>query len=971
MKAIGIVARKELRTYFDSPVALIFLAVFLLASLFAVFGYSGFFARNIADVRPLFAWLPLLLIFLVAAITMRQWAEERKMGTLEVLLTLPVRTSDLILGKFIAGVLLVGVALALTLPLPLMVARLGDLDLGPVVGGYLGAMLVGATYLAIGLCVSARTDNQVVSLMITLLIGGGLYLLGSDPVTQLFGNTGSELLRDLGSGSRFQSIERGVIDVRDLAYYGSVAAFFLLLNAYFLESERVDAAAREGGRQLARRRLVLGLAGANLLVLNLWLAPINTIRVDLTEGGEYSISGVTRQTLRELGDPLRIRGYFSQRNHPLLAPLVPQIEDLLDEYEIAGDGRVSVEIIDPNRDEAIEEEIGERYGIRSVPFRVSDRHQQAVVNAFFHLVVEYGDQFEVLSFAELIDVHYDESEIDVRLKNLEYDLTRTIKRVSQNFQNIESLFALLPESATLTAYVTPETMPSDFADKPEQVRSLAADLVESSGGKLRFEEVDPSGDPQLAQRLADELDVRPLAVDLFGRQTFYLDLVLQAGPKTEHISVLSAADEGELRRAMEAAVRRVTPGQLKVVGLYTDIPDAPPPNPQLPPQLQPPPPQPDYRGLSELLGEDYDVQPVDPSDGVIRDDIDVLIVGKPGALDETSKFAFDQFLMRGGKLIALAGRYTIDPHRGGLQVQPHPTAFYELLESWGVSAPMALVMDEQNAAFPIPVSETRGGFRLQRIRLLPYPFFPDIRRDGFAEDAAALVGLQGVTMPWASPLEVTPNEAVEAQVLLQTSPGSWQDTSGSIEPDFTRHPESGFAVGAPQERQTVAVALSGRIPSHYAERPSPLFTAKDDEEPVPDAEPDATGRTLKQSLPDARLVVLGSAEMTSDLMLQLAAQPGGEMHRGNLQLIQNLVDWSTEDTALLQIRSSGAFARTLRPLADGEAPRWEWGTYTACLLLLGIVVWTPRARSRSRTPIAIPPELIAVRDADARGEEAQ
>src|SRR5690606_27606551 len=137
----------------------------------------------LADVRPLFEWLPLLLIFLVSAVTMRMWAEERRAGTLEVLLTLPVRTRDLVLGKFLAGVTLTALALALTLPLPLVVGTLGPLDPGPVIGGYVGALLLGALYVAIGLCVSSRTDNQVVSLMTTLVLGGLAYVVGSDALT--------------------------------------------------------------------------------------------------------------------------------------------------------------------------------------------------------------------------------------------------------------------------------------------------------------------------------------------------------------------------------------------------------------------------------------------------------------------------------------------------------------------------------------------------------------------------------------------------------------------------------------------------------------------------------------------------------------------------------------------------------------------------------------------------------------------
>src|SRR3546814_7772985 len=136
------------------------------SDLFVFFWVETFFARNIADVRPLFEWMPLLLLFLVSALTMRLWSEERRSGTLEFLLTSPVRPASLVLGKFLACLGLVAIALALTLPLPLTVAQLGPLDWGPVAGGYLATLCLAAAYIAIGLSVSARTDNQIVSLIV-------------------------------------------------------------------------------------------------------------------------------------------------------------------------------------------------------------------------------------------------------------------------------------------------------------------------------------------------------------------------------------------------------------------------------------------------------------------------------------------------------------------------------------------------------------------------------------------------------------------------------------------------------------------------------------------------------------------------------------------------------------------------------------------------------------------------------------
>ena len=366
------VARKELRAYFGSPLALIFIGVFLAATLFLFFWAETFFARNIADVRPLFRWMPVLMVLLVATLTMRQWSEEQRAGTLEVLLTLPVRTTHLALGKFVAVVILLATALVLTLSIPVTVELLGDLDWGPAIGGYLGVLLMGSAYAAIGLFVSSRTDNQIVSLILTVLLGGLLYLVGTETVTVFAGGGVSEILRGIGSGSRFESIERGVIDLRDIVYYGSVAALFLALNVVSLETKRWS---RGADAAPMRRGAVIGvvLIGINLLLLNVWLFPLAGLRVDLTAQREYSLTAPTKDVISNLEEPLLLRGYISDRTHPLLEPLVPTIRDLLREYEIASRGKIEAEVVDPRTDEAIEAEANRSYGIQSTPFTIRER----------------------------------------------------------------------------------------------------------------------------------------------------------------------------------------------------------------------------------------------------------------------------------------------------------------------------------------------------------------------------------------------------------------------------------------------------------------------------------------------------------------------------------------------------------------------------------------------------------------------
>ena len=275
------VAKKELRGYFNSAVAVIFLAAFLTVTLYTFFWREKFFARGLADLRPLFEWMPKLLIIVVSALAMRLWADERRAGTLEILLTLPVPRWKLVVGKFVAGMILLAIALGLTLELPITIAKLGNLDLGPVIGGYFAALLLSAAYLAIGMCVSAATDNQIVAFVGTAFVCGLIYAVGGDGT--------SALGRQLGTGARFESVARGVLDLRDLAYYGSIVAVGIAVNVLLLDRLTWSRGPRTRNRRLGAL-LATGLILANALALNFWLAPIGRARIDLTQSGAYSLS---------------------------------------------------------------------------------------------------------------------------------------------------------------------------------------------------------------------------------------------------------------------------------------------------------------------------------------------------------------------------------------------------------------------------------------------------------------------------------------------------------------------------------------------------------------------------------------------------------------------------------------------------------------------------------------------------------
>ncbi len=236
MSGIKAVFKRELMGYFNSPIAYIFMVVFLLSASWLFF--RGYFLYGQADLRPFFALLPWMFLFFVPAVSMRLWAEERKMGTAEILLTLPVRDGEVIVGKFLAGLTLVSLTVLLEFPLVLLTAYLGNLDPGPVIGGFLGSVFLGAAYLAIGMFISSLTENQIIAFIVGVVACFALFIIGENFVLLTAPTSIAPLLRSLGLGAHFESIGRGVIDSRDVIYYVSVTAFFLFLNQQVLSGRR-------------------------------------------------------------------------------------------------------------------------------------------------------------------------------------------------------------------------------------------------------------------------------------------------------------------------------------------------------------------------------------------------------------------------------------------------------------------------------------------------------------------------------------------------------------------------------------------------------------------------------------------------------------------------------------------------------------------------------------------------------------
>ena len=237
------VARRELGGYFATPVAVVFIVIFLVLQGVLTFNMGNFFDRDQADLQPFFQFIPWVFLLLVPAITMRLWAEERRLGTIELLLTLPLRQSEAVIGKFLAAWAFCAVALALTVPFWITVNVLGRPDNGVIACGYLGGLLVAGAFLSVGAALSAATKNQVIAFVLGLAVCFA-FAVASYPVVTDFISHSSPALADFARRisvlDRYTSFTRGEIELRDVIYFASFIGFWLFLNTVIVEHRKAD-----------------------------------------------------------------------------------------------------------------------------------------------------------------------------------------------------------------------------------------------------------------------------------------------------------------------------------------------------------------------------------------------------------------------------------------------------------------------------------------------------------------------------------------------------------------------------------------------------------------------------------------------------------------------------------------------------------------------------------------------------------
>jgi ABC-2 type transport system permease protein len=328
------------------------------------------------------------------------------------------------------------------------------------------------------------------------------------------------------------------------------------------------------------------------------------------------------------------------------------------------------------------------------------------------------------------------------------------------------------------------------------------------------------------------------------------------------------------------------------------------------------------------------------------------------------RFAIDQYLMRGGSVVVAAGNYAIasDPLSGGLMLQPIEGSLRDMLQHYGITVDLSLVMDPQNEPFPTFVQRNVGGLVVQEVQAINYPFFPDVRPDAMDNQSPIVARLAAVTMNWVSPvtLDAQKNAGRETSVLLRSSDRSWLRVDSDIQPNFALYPGLGFPVTGEQTSHPLAVSAQGVFESYFKDRPSPFQSGDIDStetgpslQPTPTPGPVQPVSTIGRSPATARLVVIGSGEFVDDVVLRISSNLTRDRYLNNLQFMQNAVDWAVEDLDLLSIRARGTLTRVLKPMEPNEQTLWEalnYGIALAALVGIG-VLW--RVRRRSEQPMEL------------------
>ena len=523
MKNMFIIFKREFLSYFNSPIAYIFV-VAILAVCSGFYMFFLFFQAGLAEMRDFFSINAWLMLFFLPAISMRLWAEEQKAGSLALLQSLPMRSHELVVGKFMAGLGFYALYLIGTLPIPIAISFLGNPDSGPIIGGYVGLILLGALYLSVGLFFSGLFKDQITSWVMAVLGCLAIHFLGWLPVAAQLdswvGGLGTFLQRSVGSAGHFEDMYKGIISLNDIIYFLSFTAAFLFLNTLTVE-------------QRMRRQADLTFSGvavvtlAVVAVFNLVVFRLPLGRIDTTEGNIYTISKSAENILKDLKADVTVRYYVTpeEKMPPGMKDIQRDVSDKLAEFAQISD-RLKYEVIDPTGDEDLAQSLNEK-GIAPFTLRTTEKDAIGIKKVYSALAISYLDKPD-----EIIP-----QVLPASLPNLEYDICSRIFRLDQG--EPPAVVVVAPYEPVDPRYNDPRMrqmmmqMGQKIPDKEDRFENLTNALRQSNYNVSR---IDLSSKETLPDKVKTIVVVDPKG--LSDRQKFEIARALHSG-----VDVIVAAQE--------------------------------------------------------------------------------------------------------------------------------------------------------------------------------------------------------------------------------------------------------------------------------------------------------------------------------------------------------------------------------------------------------------------------------------------
>ncbi|MDC0449133.1 Gldg family protein [bacterium] len=519
-KNIKIIIKKEITSYLHNPAAYIVLVVFLL--LWEYLFFKGVFLVGSSSLRSLYDFFPWLMLILVPAVTMGTLAKEKDDGTLELLLTHPVREAEVIIGKFVGSLMFVLCALLFSIPIAISLNMYGSLDWGVVAGQILGSTFFAAALVSLGVFASSLFSSQIAALLVTVAGGFLFILIGTEFVNMSLPLELGPILERLSLTSHLVSVSRGVIDTRDILYFASFVLVFLRLTHLQLLKRKY------GNRRVKYVQYQLGTAifiGVVLLV-NMVGDRIPG-RLDLTKNDIYTLSGTTKEIVGNLEEPVTITLYASSQLPAQYSPLLREVKDTLNDYANASKGNVVVVIKDPSRNPELGQE-AEAAGVRMIQFNVVGQEEFQVKTGYFGLEVSFGEESESMPFIQSAD-------------DLEYQLTTFIWKLAAADKKTVAFLQGHGEKGLLIDY---RILNSELF-KQFDIGEVKLDF-EAEGGET---EIDPEVDVLIIPGPTSKLDEDTQAsIKRFlgmGKNVFLMADSYVISPELQHASV-NASDAGAL-----------------------------------------------------------------------------------------------------------------------------------------------------------------------------------------------------------------------------------------------------------------------------------------------------------------------------------------------------------------------------------------------------------------------------------------